>query len=387
MEKAPFSKFYFQKPMSFSGYDDDITDTLFAKNIILYKIFNFMGMRDLMTLLFSENDITNDKLDSLCMNCGNIEEQEECEECEEGWVTCDDCGGDGDYECDSCGGWNEVDCDECGGDGTIYETVTCDTCGGDGEIEEGNETVECDECDGDGEIEGEVECDDCDGRGQVECDECDNGRIPCNTCDYGNVECGDCGGNWEGWVCGSHNPASYSLNEVIKNPKYKKAGIRFIKFDTAKKATDYILNSDYISTCVWASDRSSAFYGINNLFTDRTFGSSKVTYDFMTITNRPKETIKMLIENDENLHHIQKFTYLHNVIYNYADGQLLAEFPKETRDGDRNISLSTQYSGWSDKALFKGYADTPQRAVWVIETNITWQSSLNTLMNWSSFPF
>lgn len=428
LSKAPFKDYHFEE----SYYAKTIEKVLelghddFVKNVINPKIFNYMGMEDLVTLLFSEWKQSNSKLSSLCMNCANIESYDGCQECDEGEVDCEYCDGEAYVDCDECGCQGLQDCDECWGDGTVSETVNCEDCNedgmvtvyedcihcnGDGEIElEGDETVECEDCDGEGKFESveecttcngdgnileEVTCEECDGDGHVSCEYCDaEGRVECQECDWdGNVSCGVCEGAWEGWECGNHTPKSYSTMKVITNPKYKKAGIRFKKFSTAKKATDYILNSDFISTALWVNAYTVG--DANHIFSDETDGNYMLNYQFNTITNRPKETTKMLRDNWDKDgiqgNYLYQFIYLSYILRTYGAEDFLSNFPVKntvySQEVLRTISLTNIGIGWYDTDSFTRHSEEVQPAVWVIETNIKWQSGLASLMNWNALPF
>lgn len=422
--KAPFKDYHFEERHGFDSWNN-VDMEWFVKNVINPKIFNFMGMEDLTTLLFSEWSQSDSKLSSLCMNCANIESYDGCQECDEGEVDCEYCDGDGYDGCQECDG-GLVDCEYCDGDGTVSERVNCpedcnedgmlvtyedcETCNGEGEIEESDETVECGDCDGEGKIESleecetcdgdgeileEVTCGGCDGDGHLNCEYCDGeGRVECQECDWnGNFPCGVCDGAWEAWECGNHTPKSYSPMEVITNPKYKKAGIRFKKFSTAKKATDYILNSDYISTVLWVNPYSVGY--VNNIFSDETDGNYMLSYQFNTITNRPKEYIKTITHSwdEEKIqgNYLYQFYYLSYILRVYAGEDFLSGFPVKnivnSQEVMRTISLTNRGVGWYDTDSFTRYSEDTQKAVWVIETNIRWQSSLASLMNWNTLPF
>ena len=203
---------------------------------------------------FSDESILN-----VCKKCGTSEgEIGECVECDEGYLTCEECDGDGEINCNICDGEGDFTCEECDGEGNI--NVDCVTCNGNGEIRVDCEEcdnaigevgfVECEECDGTGEdddgkqcktCEGEMQvkcevcggrgdvmddceecggegeiledCDDCDG-GLITCDECWGGQVNCEVCDDGEVDCEECGGAWQEDNCNEHQ----LLKEII-NPQ------------------------------------------------------------------------------------------------------------------------------------------------------------------------
>jgi hypothetical protein len=397
------------------------------RQIINPKIFQFIGYKDLSTLLYSEHEDSASKLSHLCLDCGNVEEYEgcdncdegmvECQWCEEGYNECGDCGGEGVEQCGECDGDGEVvtfvTCETCEGSGDIEGEEDCDNCGGDGEVEKGDDVYECVECDGTGTVNTETTCEECDGEGQIEeledCDGCDGyGTVDCEWCENGYTECGDCGGDaqeecsqcqgwYEPWVCENHNPVERKVSDIIQNPKYKNAGISFRKFTRLEEAVKSLNQSKFISLILITSKRlqqtdSILFNGGRNVTGDET-----IHIPFTIINNVPPE-----IKKEDKLHPDKK-----DLVGIPVDGESNKKIPVyftsyQINKKVNNSPLMIQDFGF-DRMLKKvfpfshfpttsyvsnkiiEYASENQH-YWLINTNIPWESVAG-LMNWNTLPF
>lgn len=120
--------------------------------------------------------------------CRNCDGDGVCPDCDDGWVTCDDCDGDGTIDCPDCGGTgNYIDdeCNRCGGSGWYAPGKECNACNGTGRY-----VVECRRCKGSGEIM----CSNCNGDGGWICNSCGGDGV-CSHCDgEGDFTCKACGG-------------------------------------------------------------------------------------------------------------------------------------------------------------------------------------------------
>ena len=150
----------------------------------------------------------------------------QCEDCEEGYIDCDNCGGNWEHNCEECNGEGRWDCDDCDGEGQVEcghcdggrnpcvdcegsGGIDCKDCGGEGckncldgivpcpDCEGGKQI--CEECDGNSTIG----CDNCGGDGYFYCDYCEEGVWYCQECDEGRWDCGSCHGLWEEHLCGA----------------------------------------------------------------------------------------------------------------------------------------------------------------------------------------
>lgn len=454
MDKRILDKFMFQEPfedlfyyrVTGSGLPPEkeveeiqkMPQVRVIKQIINPKIFQFIGYKDLSTLLYSEHEESASKLSHLCEACGNVEEYTGCDNCEEGRVVCDwceegynecgDCGGEGVEECGQCEGDGQVqtfvNCDTCDGGGEVDAEEDCDTCGGDGEIEKGDDVVECVDCDGNGKINVTIDCDMCDGEGQIEefedCDECEGeGQNDCDWCVDGYTECGDCGGEaeeecpqcngwYEPWVCENHNPLEWKVSDVIQNPKYKKAGISFRKFARLEEAVKSLNQSKFISLILVTSKRlhkmdSILFNGGRNVGGDETIHTP-----FTTINNVPPE-----IKKEDKLHPDKNDL----AGLEWEDINLIVEIPV---DGESNKKIPVYFTNYQinkpvndsslriqdfgfDRMLKKVFPfshfhttsyvsnnilqfASENQHYWLINTNIPWESVAG-LMNWNTLPF
>lgn len=120
--------------------------------------------------------------------CQNCDGSGQCPDCYEGWVTCDDCDGNGTINCSDCNGTgNYIDdeCNRCGGSGWYAPGKECNACNGTGRY-----VVECRRCKGSGKIR----CSNCHGDGGWNCNSCGGDGI-CSHCDgEGDFTCKACGG-------------------------------------------------------------------------------------------------------------------------------------------------------------------------------------------------
>lgn len=424
MDKRILKKFMFQEPFEDLFYyrvtgvgfppEKEVEEiqkepqSKVIKQIINPKILQFIGYKDLSTLLYSEHEESASKLSHLCVACGNVEEYTGCDNCDEGFVVCEWCD-EGYNVCGDCDGEGVQECGECGGDGEVYNFVTCETCGGDGEVEKGDDVVECVECDGDGQIQELQDCDECGGEGQNECDWCENGYTECGDCGgSGQEECSQCQGWYEPWVCENHNPVEMRVSDVIQNPKYKKAGISFRKFARLEEAVKSLNQSRYISLIIVTSKRlhqtdSILFNGGRNVA-----GDEKIHIPFTIINNVPPD-----IKKEDKLHPDKNDL----IGSEWQDINLIVEIPV---DGESNKKVPVYFTNYMidktvndsllrihdfgfDRMLKKvfpfshsftstyvsnniiQYASENQH-YWLINTNIPWESVAG-LMNWNTLPF
>lgn len=448
MDKRILRKFMFQEPfedlfyyrVTGSGLPPEkeveeiqgVPQVRVIKQIINPKIFQFIGYKDLSTLLYSEHEESASKLSHLCEACGNVEEYTGCDNCEDGLVVCEWCE-DGYNACGDCDGEGVEECADCWGDGTITEFINCDTCDGGGELEakeecgicegggeiqKGDGTVECDECDGEGEIDVTVDCEDCNGEGNIQeevtCEGCDgDGTVECDWCENGNTECGDCGGEaeeecpqcngwYEPWVCEEHNPVEMRVSDVIQNPKYKKAGISFRKFARLEEAVKSLNQSKFISLILVTSKRLHGTDSI--LFNGDVTGDETIDIPFTTINNVPpdiKKEDKLIDLNDsrwEDINLIVKIPVdgesnkkIPVYFTNYQITKPVNDSPLRIQDFgfDRMLKKVFPFSYSATHPYVSNsiiqYASGNQH-YWLINTNIPWES-VTGLMNWNTLPF
>jgi hypothetical protein len=150
-----------------------------------------------------------------CQGCGG-EGNWDCEECDEGWYECDVCKGNGEYTCEECKGVKET-CKICKGSGVMHDEqhnmeFYCNDCEGGGIVicdECSNEgVIDCDDCGGDGKHrcdycqDGKIHCDECGGDEGYGCDNCYDGWVECGNCfGDGSFDCPHCDGEWEHSIC------------------------------------------------------------------------------------------------------------------------------------------------------------------------------------------